>query len=176
MSDTTWNDVLISAAAIGSVSEIETALSNGADINAADPDLQETALLLAVQNGDMKAVEFLIAHEADVNQANEVGVTPLMASVIYDRPHFLAKLIMADADMNAEDKNGARAIFFATHLDNQDCLDILCKSGAHLEDISIGQADKYALELIDIDDYMKQRQAAEKQKQRNLRRYIKRGP
>jgi ankyrin repeat protein len=62
---------------------------------------------------DLEMVKLLIAHGADVNQANFRGATPLMGAAVGRNASVVKYLIEKGADVNARDKDGHTALMAA---------------------------------------------------------------
>jgi ankyrin repeat protein len=88
----------------------ELLVENHAEINAhAHSSWGKTALHMAAQKSDVKMVEFLLEHKADVNARDDNGFTPLMDAI---RSAEVMKLLLAHgADINAIGHNGANTAF-----------------------------------------------------------------
>ncbi len=71
-------DDLISAAGRGDISKIESLLADKVNVNARTTDVGMTALMFAATNGQIEAMQHLIAAHADVNMRGYKGVTALM--------------------------------------------------------------------------------------------------
>lgn len=62
---------------------------------------------------DLEMVKLLVAHGADVNQANFRGATPLMGAAVSRDPAVVKYLLEKGADVNARDKDGNTALMGA---------------------------------------------------------------
>ena len=80
-----------------------------------DPS-QDVQLLVAARHGDLKEVQKLIAKGADVNMADDNGVTPLIFAAMAGKTDVVRELLKAGADANAKDSMGydayGAAMFF----------------------------------------------------------------
>ena len=74
-SKNTLDRALIDATLMDDVAAMRCALAAGADVNAHDPEHQETPLMLARSEA---AMEMLLNHNADVHARNDRGETALM--------------------------------------------------------------------------------------------------
>jgi uncharacterized protein len=68
---------LIGAVKNGNLSEVETALKNGADVNTTDKN-KRSLLLLATHANDLKMAQILVANGANVNQQDEMQDSPFL--------------------------------------------------------------------------------------------------
>src|SRR5262245_18565310 len=76
---------------------VDTWLKQRVDVSAKRGD-GLTALASAVHLNDMESVNLLIQAGANVNQANDLGVTPLMLAVVNANPAMVERLLQAKAD------------------------------------------------------------------------------
>lgn len=106
---------LMNAVAAPDLPEIVRLLKAGAQVNARARDYEgSTPLIIAVQNGFMpgmfEAIALLIEYDADVNQKNNVGMTPF--HYLNDIPdpimmeNLLHLLVDRGGDINATNNNG----------------------------------------------------------------------
>ncbi|XP_055954649.1 serine/threonine-protein phosphatase 6 regulatory ankyrin repeat subunit C-like [Patella vulgata] len=109
---------------------INTLLQNGMNVNLSDVDGQ-TALFIAVGNGDASITVQLLKAGADVNHCNTRGETPMMFALINTcslyKKVMVDVLLKAGAELKPRDRLGRNAIFLATLLDGSQELDILLK-------------------------------------------------
>lgn len=87
-------DPLIPASAYGNVPILKLLLENGSDVNSkfTPPHIpgldldgmiaERTALHMAVQNGHLEAVQFLIENHADINAKERAGFTPFHLAIL----------------------------------------------------------------------------------------------
>ncbi|MBK0402002.1 ankyrin repeat domain-containing protein [Adhaeribacter sp. BT258] len=68
---------LIEAVKNGNLTEVETALKNGADVNTTDKN-KRSLLLLATHAKDLKMAQLLVAHGANVNQQDDIQDSPFL--------------------------------------------------------------------------------------------------
>ena len=97
---------LIAAIRTQNLSELQTALENGANINAKDPN-EKTALMLACSNQWFPAVKMLVEAGANTSYKNDFGQTALMfAARDCTNEDITRYLISADANKYNADNNG----------------------------------------------------------------------
>jgi len=84
-------------------------IQDGFEINAQAPN-EKTALLLAIQKGEIGRVRLLLAAGAAVNLADAQGTTPLMTAVIWGHGDIARELLTRGADVRAKDKKGFTAL------------------------------------------------------------------
>jgi ankyrin repeat protein len=101
---------LIEAADQGKYEIVELLANNRANINAhTHARWGKTALHLAAQKSEVKIVEFLLKHGADVNARDDDGFTPIIDGI---RSVEVIKLLLAyGADINAHGRGGANTAF-----------------------------------------------------------------
>lgn len=87
---------------------------NAKDINGFTP------LMLCVQNGRIDMIDYLIEHNADVNQINNIGNTALFYAVFYSKnqTEIIEKLLKAGADINIQNKSGVSPLILANSMAN----------------------------------------------------------
>ncbi|KAM4056324.1 ankyrin repeats (3 copies) domain-containing protein [Hirsutella rhossiliensis] len=102
------------------------------DVNKADKS-GDTALLLAAKKGHVGIVRRLLDHGADVNLANNQGLTPLMyaADRNVDNDGTVAKLLLdKGADVNLVSRLGRTALTYAIKSYNDDIAQVFLERGA----------------------------------------------
>ena len=72
------------------------------------------ALYIACCNGQAREVRRLLSGGADVNYADEQGVTPLIAASVNGYVEVVDMLLAAEANANAADDNGRTALYCAS--------------------------------------------------------------
>ncbi len=73
----------------------------------------------------LEVARLLIAAGADVNQANDDGLTPLMSAVGFDNTALVKLLLSAGADSKPHDKSGRTALDFAKHNRSDEIIQML---------------------------------------------------
>ncbi len=104
-------------------------LEAGADVNVQNRD-GETALMLAIENGDQEAVRKLIEAGADVNVQNSWDKTALILAAKKGDRWSLQKLIEAGADVNVQNRDGETALMLAVKRGDQEAVRKLIEAGA----------------------------------------------
>jgi hypothetical protein len=84
-------------------------IQDGIAINAQAPS-GKTALLLAIEKGEIGKVRLLLNAGAAVNLADAQGTTPLMEAVMRGHIDIAQELIAKGADVHAKDKKGFTAL------------------------------------------------------------------
>lgn len=69
--------------------------------------------LIAAQEGKLDELEIALREGADVNFANSLGVTPLIAAARYGKEEIARRLIAKGANVNARDAEGMTPLMFA---------------------------------------------------------------
>jgi len=126
------NVLFIDAAQLGHIVEVQRMLQhNDVDVNARELEENNTALILAAQNGRPMVVGALIGAGADVNAANKNGDTPLILASLNGHGAVVDALLKAGADVHATDLEfGSCALFYASRQGHCGLVDALLKAGA----------------------------------------------
>ena len=105
-------------------------IEHGANINAKLYD-GTTALMLAVNRGDLDLVRFLVQKGADINAKAKDGTTALWNSLIGSHGPILRYLLENGAEVVVRNKkNGATILMVASEIGNREVVDILIEKGA----------------------------------------------
>ncbi len=128
---------LIRAAREGKVDEVERILATRIDPNTQNPN-QETALLVAAQNGHTKVVQKLLEAGADVNYANQSenghNNTALMLAAQNGHTETVQALLGARGiNVNQEDVYGCTALHHAAKQGSQETTTALLNAGAKID-------------------------------------------
>ncbi len=122
--------LLFEAARLGRTDLIEPLVRAGADINAYD-DRGFTPLILAAYNGQIAAVDTLIAQGADACRADrDQGNTAQMGVAFKGEDAVAARLLKAGCDVNARNKAGQTALMMAALFNRTKQVDMLVAAGA----------------------------------------------
>jgi len=100
------NNELLDASAMGDTSKIELALKRGANLNTRDSDHGATPVIVAIWAGQLHAVKLLIQNGADQNLFG-AGGTPLYWAAFYGRTEIFLFLKSQGAKLNVDDKSFA---------------------------------------------------------------------
>ncbi len=71
------NKALLAAAESGDLEAVKKTLEDGAEINAQEKDLRQSALHIASSKGFLEIVELLVEKNADILLLDAVDMTPL---------------------------------------------------------------------------------------------------
>ncbi len=123
-----WTD-LMQAIALGTLSQIETLLQQGAVLTAMD-SWERTPWLLSVQVGDISKAQLLLAAGANPLAVGYCGKLPLMYALDCDNLSMLSWLIEFGLDVNATDEFGETALMLAAELDRVEAATLLLAAGA----------------------------------------------
>jgi len=96
----------------GEITEIESAVAAGADVNAAS-DGALRPLMVAVREKRADIVNTLLRLKADPNLPDSKGVSPLHAAIFDDTIDVVQSLIDFNADVHRRDRHGQTPLFFA---------------------------------------------------------------
>ena len=117
---------------------LQNIIDHGADVNVTNNENQ-TALLLACEDGNENAITVLLKAGADPNIADADGDICLHDAVRRDNSkEVIQAIIDHGADVNATNRDNCTALMFACHKGNEEIINILLKAGA---DPSIADGD-----------------------------------
>lgn len=154
--------VLMTAARSGNAAVVEALLAHGAEIEARDEWYGETALIFAAAEDHGDAIRVLAAHGADVDArsarmtyaSRRLGQsilplgewTPLMYAARENAIAAGRALIDLDADLDAQDPDGATALVIAIINAHYELAVMLIEAGAdpNLADLEAGMGPLYA--------------------------------
>ena len=134
--------------------EVAKLSSEDVDINAKDKD-GNTALHIAVAQGNKKEVEVLLSKGADVNAKDKLGNMPLHRALARRSREIIELLLSRGAHVNAKDQNNNTALHRAVVAANRDLVEVLLSYGADANtkgkdgDTPLGQAvEKGYIDII----------------------------
>ena len=116
------NKELRNAASVDDDEAITRLLDAGADVNAAN-QFGKTALMNAVENGNILTTSILLSRGADVNKETIVGLTALTFAAENGQIELTALLLERGAYLEARTRSGLTALLLAA----QQCLRVLLK-------------------------------------------------
>lgn len=90
----------------------------------------ESALVTAAREGDLRAVQALIAKRADVNEAARDGSTALLWAVYHGDVEMTQALVAAGARVNTANNYGVTPLLQAGRVGERALVDMLLKAGA----------------------------------------------
>ena len=116
---------------------VETLIANGADINRTGTDKKQkiynlSALGAASANGSISIVQALLNANADINLADDSGLTPLMSAAFMGNDHVVALLIQKGASIEQKDNEGYTALMFAANAGKVNSVKILLDGKANV--------------------------------------------
>jgi ankyrin repeat protein len=98
---------LMVACSRGSKQQVQFLISNGADVDARNPNYQENALSIAIIKGRVFILRCLLAAKADVEVFKEEMGTPLMEAIRHGNIEIARILLQSNADINAFGNHGS---------------------------------------------------------------------
>lgn len=97
----------------GDLAGVEQELNNNVNVNSQDK-WGFTALMWAIQNGDINITEKLLQHpDIDVNIQNNVKSTALIKAAFFNQKNILEKLLQAGADVSLKNNSDKTALDLA---------------------------------------------------------------
>ena len=122
----------MAAAFSGDMDMFDLLLKNKADVKAVNKD-GETALLVAVGQGNVEAAKALCDKGADINDKDtKYGMTALMIAADAGDLEMAEVLLSAKAKINETSKDGNTALMFASANDDTDMVNLLVGKGAEV--------------------------------------------
>lgn len=112
---------------------------------AADQETLNEHLFIAAEQGNVDAVDRLIAAGAAIYAQNSDGETPLFKAVLHEHPAVVEKLIAAHADVDVQDNGGYTPLILAARNGNVTIINQLLKADANTNLTAHYQADDDAL-------------------------------
>lgn len=122
---------LIEAAKQNDITEVQSLLDKGTDINTKGPD-GTTALHEVAFRGHKDLMELLLARGADVNARSNKGVTPLYAACRKENTDIVNLLLQKGADVNAKTSEGASPLYIACQEGRLEVVNLLLENGAEV--------------------------------------------
>jgi ankyrin repeat protein len=127
---------LIAAARTGDIEKVKLLLSQGANINAPEPDSGDTPLLAAIDKGQWATAEYLLKQRADLTMEDKNGNSPLYLAVSQgDSALTIVNLLLGEGvplelgPKNGENE-GSTPLHIACAIGAIGCLETLLRHGA----------------------------------------------
>jgi len=125
------NEEFLVAASTHNFGTVERLLEEGIDINITVSEGGQTALLLAIDSGDLEMVNFLIGNGANVNlPGGFYKETPLIRAAQLGNIEIIKTLLKHKANINLVDKNGTTPLMRALQLGDIEIVKMLIANGA----------------------------------------------
>ena len=137
-------DNLLESALTGNLDGVSSALSNGADIDAAN-QRGSTALMLAASNNHLPVVKLLLSRGAAVNATTSTGATALIVAAYKGNREILKELLRYGANVEAQTRSGATAATAASEAGHKEVAPILSENaspGVSSTDLQFLQASR----------------------------------
>jgi len=133
------NSIAMMAASCSSVEILESVLHAGART--------DYALSSAVRNNHYSNVRLLLLQGVNVNEANEMGITPLIFSILHGNVRIIKLLVQHGANLDWQDINGDSALMYAARYKRSDLFRLLVGLGASTKMINNQGENAYDLVL-----------------------------
>jgi ankyrin repeat protein len=108
---------------------IKSLLEAGADV-AAKNEQGLTAIHVAVELGQVEALQMVLAKGGDINAHDQNGLTPLQVATMLDNANKVTVLLESGADIEAANRAGQRALHYAADCGRDGILKLLLERGA----------------------------------------------
>ncbi|XP_055857259.1 ankyrin-3 [Episyrphus balteatus] len=118
--------------AVNSEEIVRLLLSHRANPNRKTFTTGETALHIAIRQGNLQVVELLLQSGAYINETNNREYTPLMCAIELDADEIAFSLVSKGAKLNLEDCNGHTALYLAVARNKVNLAGYLLQHGARL--------------------------------------------
>jgi hypothetical protein len=126
------------AAKNGDLTTVQTLIKSDPNLVSSKDDRGMTPLHWATKNDHKEVVEFLLAHNAEVNARAEDLRTPLHLAAISDRRDIAEALLAHGADANAKDYEGDTPLHLAAFNGFADVAELLLAHGADVNAVDSG--------------------------------------
>jgi len=131
------NEQLIESIPLNDSKEIQRIIDLKADVNAVDTLSDSSALITAVACEKQNCVKTLLENKANINLADNRGITPSMHLLSKSNknssvPTILEYLLQEGNDVNSVDSDGWTALMYAARNGHSDYIENLYKMGADL--------------------------------------------
>jgi ankyrin repeat protein len=103
---------------------VTSLVDRGADVRLQDGD-GDTALHLAVQNGNLKLTKMFVSKGAPLDVKNKVGGTPLMWAAVFGNEELVKFLLESGADPTIKDSDGMTAASWAVKNKHEELVPLL---------------------------------------------------
>lgn len=127
---------LMLATVAGRTDVMKSLLAVGADINAKEDGRGYTAIHLAVREGNLAAVEILLANEVHVSTASKYGDSSLHLAAIYGEVAVIRMLLAKDADVETVAERGETPLHKAALHGKVAAVDALISYGANVNGVN----------------------------------------
>ena len=129
LANTALDAGLIEAIRAGNTEQVRVALSDGADVTAAEAD-GTTPLHWAAHTGQLEVVNILLEAGADPTTANRYGVRPMTLACTNGNAGIVGALLAAGADPNEVTAEAETALMTAARTGSLDVVKLLLDAGA----------------------------------------------
>ena len=140
---------LHSAAKNGHLEKVRSLLTANAKIEAKDNE-KFTPLHYAARQGHVEIATILLAHGANINSRNKSGMTPLLFTVSKwtNESAMVSFLLNHNVDVQAKDKKGNSALYYAVMRKHPEIFRMLLNAGAAGYDIVSNTASRELWNLV----------------------------
>jgi len=122
------NTLMCIAASHSALGLVDALVARGCDVSFGDPENHHrTALMAALmsKNPNITVVKLLLAKGSDIDDQDDMGLSPLMMAVVSEKPEIVELLLERGASMVLLNKKGETALDLCLAKPNHNCLAIL---------------------------------------------------
>lgn len=107
------NEAFINAVSVGKIQQVKNMMNKNIDINYQETDTEETALMKAAKNGDLKTFEYLLSNKANLKIHDTYGNSVLSIAAKYGQLQIVEILISKDENIDHANIYGRTPLMMA---------------------------------------------------------------
>ena len=126
---------LRNASMLGRISDMESVIAAGGNVNSPDPQQHFSPLHHAAQEGHVRAIGVLVRHGARVDGRSNTGLTALHQAVHPGQLKAVAALLEHGSSVNSRTNRGQVSLYYASDYNHLEVVALLLENGAHIDSI-----------------------------------------
>lgn len=127
---------LFEAIVVGDFNKVVAIFNDGIDLNSKISDNDETALMIAVQQGRYEIVKFLLEKNVDLEAVDDFEQTALMFSTMIEDERIFDLLFENSADVTAENQEFSSVLMYAANIVSEAILEKILKQGVLVDRVN----------------------------------------